>query len=179
VVSICSAVVTLPPPLTWPSGASLLLLCALWEAVTLGAVLGAGRRPLVPLVLGRVADGTLLLSCVLLFFSLGGSFSTFGRGFIPDPEPAPAIAAAAGPTLSLAEARSQLARPAVRATLANKRFLGLRLDRVLVAGFAAAALLKGGLGLWLLAVSSGGRRLLGLGPLGLALHLLALLMGLG
>lgn len=187
----------LPPTLMRPGPTSLLLLCALWEAVTWGswalarlhtATLGGlarFRASLPALLLGRLADGLLLLSCALLCWSLGGSWSTMGRGFVPDFAPPrlsderPAIER--GPTLSFESIQAQLRAPddegrqpgPVRLALRNKLLWGFRLDGVLALGFALAALCKSALGLWLLRVGlrrAGPWRLAGLVPLGLAIH---------
>lgn len=133
-----------------------------WVGVTLA--LGSVARRLAPLVLGHLADGALLLWAVLGFWSLGGSFAV-GHAplrFVPDEDPArplPRLVVqhdggpqttelAVGPTLSLREARAQLtartpsgARPLAE-RLANKLFLGARLQAVLGALLALASLLR-------------------------------------
>ncbi|MFO0574603.1 MAG: hypothetical protein U1A78_11425 [Polyangia bacterium] len=133
-----------------------------WVGVTLS--LGTATRRLAPLLLGHLADGALLLWAVLGFWSLGGSFAV-GHSplrFVPDEDPArplPRLVVqhdgspkttelTVGPTLSLREARAQLmartpsgARP-LRERLANKLFLGARLQAVLGALLALASLLR-------------------------------------
>lgn len=194
-----AAALVLPATLSRPGPTSLLVLCALWEAATWSSWLLARRHAtggpaslfrasLPALVLGRLADALLLLSCGLLCWSLGGSWSTVGRGYIPDFAPPRDPAAAGqpaaserGPTLAFDSIQAQLhladedgRQPGpVRTALRNKLFWGFRLDGVLALAFALAALCKAALGLWLLRVGlrgAGRWRLLGLVPLGLALH---------
>lgn len=187
-----AAALVLPATLSRPAPSSLLLLCAVWEAATwtgwllarrhaTGGPASLFRGALPALVLGRLADGWLLVSCGLLCWSLGGSWSTAGRGYVPDfPPPEQPSAFARGPTLDFDSIQAQLRladdagqQPGpVRTALRNKLFWGLRLDLVLALGFALAALCKAALGLWLLRVGlpAGAGRLLGLLPLGLAIH---------
>jgi hypothetical protein len=88
------AATLLPATLARPGIGSLLVLCVLWEAVTWGAcaltwrfarggAAAAFRASLPAVILGRLGDGLLMLCCALLFWSLGGSWSTAGA-----PQPA-------------------------------------------------------------------------------------------
>lgn len=171
-----------------------------WVGVTLA--LGTAARRLAPLVLGHLADGALLLWVVLGFWSLGGSFAV-GHAplrFVPDEDPARPLprlvvqhdggpqttALAIGPTLSLREARAQLtartpdgARPLAE-RLANKLFLGARLQSVLGALLALASLLRLASGLAAALAARAARTSLSTGlPAGLPAGLLVSLLLVG
>jgi hypothetical protein len=121
------------------------------------------RRPAAPLLCGLLGDGALILWAVLGFWSLGGSFAVghAPQRFFPDEDPGrplPQVAVqldggsattvTVGPTLSLRAARAQLtartpsgARPLAE-RLANKLFLGARLQAVLLGLLGLASLLR-------------------------------------
>lgn len=140
-------------------GDSLVLRLAGWEGLTVASYLLSQKRNKVVLGLGRTGDAMLLCAMVLLFWGLGGSWSSsrLDAHYQLDHRP-PAAAAAAnaqaeparGPSLELSLLRAELQVapaaaqevPAARAALANKLWLGGRLLRWLIGWFALAAALK-------------------------------------
>lgn len=180
---------------------NLVLRLAGWELL-LGAGFLLGRRRLpAALWLGRAGDAALLLGTVLLFWALGGSWSSsrlnahYQLDFSPPrPMQAQGLESPAqpelGPSLDLGQLRAQLrvhknqdgqngsaaAVPAARAALANKLWPGGRILDWLLALFAAAALLKASAGALALLTERGlawaVRVFLGAAPAFLAAHLL-------
>ena len=140
-------------------GDGLVLRLAGWEVLTVASYLLSQKRNKVVLGLGRAGDAMLLCAMVLLFWGLGGSWSSsrldahYQLDYRPPQEAAAAKAQAEtelGPSLDLSLLRAELQVaptvakevPAARAALANKLWLGGRLLRWLSAWFALAAALK-------------------------------------
>lgn len=139
---------------------SLVLRLAGWEILTVVGFVLSERRRLWPLGLGRAGDAVLLLAAALLFWALGGSWSSsrLDARYQLDVRPPAASGAtaavaetASGPSLELSRLRPQLHNEAggtvvsaARVALANKLWPGGRLLRWLMVLFALAAALKAG-----------------------------------
>ncbi len=141
---------------------NLLLFFGAWEGLALGAYLaGSGHeypRAERAYLFDRLAGVPLLLGTWLLFWGLGGSFSTAGRGFFPDysgEHPPTVQGVMLGPTLAFAALRAQLAlrdpgsgASPVADMLANKLIFHVPLRQALAFLFVSSAALGPFLRLW-------------------------------